>query len=259
MSKNVALVTGSSQGIGEAIARRLSKDGFAVCVSANHNVKGAQRIADEIVEAGGEAIAVAVDVADPASVDAAVDTVASHFGDFTVMVNNAGIAPASPVGSITPELFDQAFHTNVLGTFNGCQSAIRKFRELGHGGKIINATSQGGVVGAAGMSLYCSTKFAIRGITQSFAKEVAPEGILVNAYAPGVVDTPMMRKIAEANGFFGDDGMQEYADKYFTAGIALGRLSTSEDVANGVSFLAGPDSNYMTGQTLIVDGGMQFH
>ena len=140
----------------------------------------------------------------------------------------------------------------------GVQAATRKFRELGHGGKIINATSQAGVVGNPNLMLYCSTKFTIRGITQVAARELAPEGILVNAYAPGIVKTPMMMDIAHqvAVNAGKDD---EWGMGTFSKDIALGCLSEPEDVAAAISFLAGPDSDYVTGHTLEVDGGMQFH
>ena len=149
-------------------------------------------------------------------------------------------------------------HVNVAGTMWGVQAATRKFREFGHAGKIINATSQAGVVGNPNLMLYCSTKFAIRGITQVAARELASEGILVNAYAPGIVKTPMMMDIAHqvAVNAGKDD---EWGMGTFSKDIALGRLSEPSDVAAAVSFLAGPDSDYITGQTIEVDGGMQFH
>ena len=257
MAKKVAMVTGGAQGIGEAIARRLSQDGFAVAV-ADLNLEGAQKLADELNADGGEAVAVKLDVSDSSAVDAAVDEVAERFGDFNVIVNNAGLAPTTPVGTVDQGLFDTVMHVNVAGTMWGVQAATRKFRELGHAGKIINATSQAGVVGNPNLMLCCSTKFAIRGITQVAARELASEGILVNAYAPGIVKTPMMMDIAHqvAVNAGKDD---EWGMGTFSKDIALGRLSEPSDVAAAVSFLAGPDSDYITGQTIEVDGGMQFH
>lgn len=148
-------------------------------------------------------------------------------------------------------------HVNVAGTIWGIQAAVRKFRELKHGGKIINATSQAGVVGNPNLMLYSSTKFAVRGLTQVAARDLAKEGITANAFAPGIVKTPMMMDIAHqvAQNAGKDD---EWGMSTFSKDIAMGRLSEPEDVAAAVAFLAGPDSNYMTGQTLIVDGGMQF-
>lgn len=257
MTQQVALVTGAAQGIGEAIAKRLASDGFAVAVADLNEERAAQVVA-EIEQAGGKALAIKLDVADRDAVHAAVDEAAKKLGDFNVIVNNAGLAPTTPVETITPEMFDKVMHVNVAGTMWGIQAAVRKFRELGHGGKIISATSQAGVVGNPNLMLYGSTKFAIRGITQTAAKDFAAEGITANAYAPGIVKTPMMMDIAHQVGKnAGKD--DEWGMNTFAKDITLGRLSEPEDVAAAVSFLAGPDSNYITGQTIIVDGGMQFH
>lgn len=257
MTQQVAFVTGAAQGIGEAIAKRLASDGFAVAVADLNEERAAQVVA-EIEQADGKALAIKLDVADRDAVHAAVDEAAKRLGDFNVIVNNAGLAPTTPVETITPEMFDKVMHVNVAGTMWGIQAAVRKFRELGHGGKIISATSQAGVVGNPNLMLYGSTKFAIRGITQTAAKDFAAEGITANAYAPGIVKTPMMMDIAHQVGKnAGKD--DEWGMNTFAKDITLGRLSEPEDVAAAVSFLAGPDSNYITGQTIIVDGGMQFH
>ena len=256
MQQEVAFVTGAAQGIGEAIARRLAKDGFAVAV-ADMNTDKAQAVADSINQSEGRAMAVTLDVTDRVQVRSAVEKTATKLGDFNVIVNNAGLGPTTPIDSITPELFDKVYHVNVAGTIWGMQAAVQAFRDRGHGGKIINATSQAGVVGNPNLMLYSSTKFAIRGLTQVAARDLAKEGITANAYAPGIVKTPMMMDIAHQVGAnAGKD--DEWGMSTFSDGIALGRLSEPEDVANAVTFLAGHDSDYITGQTLIVDGGMQF-
>ena len=256
MQQEVAFVTGAAQGIGEAIARRLAKDGFAVAV-ADMNTDKAQAVADSINQSGGRAMAVTLDVTDRVQVRSAVEKTVTTLGDFNVIVNNAGLGPTTPIETITPELFDKVYHVNVAGTIWGMQAAVQAFRDRGHGGKIINATSQAGVVGNPNLMLYSSTKFAIRGLTQVAARDLAKEGITANAYAPGIVKTPMMMDIAHQVGAnAGKD--DEWGMSTFSDGIALGRLSEPEDVANAVAFLAGHDSDYVTGQTLIVDGGMQF-
>ena len=256
-SIKVAMVTGGGQGIGEAICKRLAKDGFAISV-ADLNEENATKVAKSINKNGGNAIAVKVDVADRESVFAAVKETSTKLGGFDVIVNNAGVGPITPIETITPEQFDSVYRINVAGVLWGIQAAQKMFKELGHGGKIINATSQAGVVGNPGLALYCGTKFAIRGITQVAARDLAKDGITSNTYAPGIVKTPMMFGIAhdvgQAAGKSDEWGMETFAKN-----VTLGRLSEPEDVAAGVSFLAGPDSNYMTGQTLIIDGGMQFH
>lgn len=257
MSKKVALVTGGSQGIGEAIAKRLAKDGFAVGLVALDEEK-LQKVATEIENAGGEALPLVADVSDRDAVFTAVAKTAEQFGDFNVIVNNAGLGPTTPIDSITPEQFEKVYGVNVAGVLWGIQAAHQAFNQLGHGGKIINATSQAGVVGNPNLALYSGTKFAIRGITQVVARDLAEEGITVNAYAPGIVKTPMMYDIAHQVGQNAGKS-DEWGMETFAKNIALKRLSDPEDVANVVSFLAGPDSNYVTGQTIIVDGGMQFH
>ena len=257
MTKKVAMVTGGAQGIGEAIVRRLSADGFAVAV-ADLNEAKSKEVATDIEKNGGTAIAVKLDVSDREGFFAAVKEVAEKLGGCDVLVNNAGLGPTTPIDTITPELFDKVYHINVAGDIWGIQAAVEQFKKNGNGGKIINATSQAGVVGNPNLSLYSSTKFAVRGLTQVAARDLAEQNITVNAYAPGIVKTPMMFDIAhEVGKNAGKD--DEWGMQTFAKDIALKRLSEPEDVAAAVAFLAGPDSNYITGQTIEVDGGMQFH
>ena len=140
-SSKVAMVTGGGQGIGEAICRRLAKDGFSVSV-ADLNEVNADKVAKSINQDGGNAIAIKVDVADRKSVFAAVEETSTKLGGFDVIVNNAGVGPITPIDTITPEQFDNVYRINVAGVLWGIQAAHKKFKELGHGGKIINATSQ---------------------------------------------------------------------------------------------------------------------
>ncbi|MFG6077173.1 (S)-acetoin forming diacetyl reductase [Erwinia sp. OPT-41] len=257
MKKKVALVTGSGQGIGKAIALRLAKDGFAVAV-ADYNNQTARQVADEIASAGGKAIAVTVDVSKRDQVIAAVEQARKELGGFDVIVNNAGIAPTTPIEEITAEMVDKVYDINVKGVIWGMQAAIQAFKAEGHGGKIINACSQAGHVGNPELAIYSSSKFAVRGLTQTAARDLAPLGITVNAYCPGIVKTPMWdeidRQVSEAAGKPLGYGTAEFAKR-----ITLGRLSEPEDVSACVSFLAGPDSDYMTGQSLLIDGGMVFN
>lgn len=253
----VALVTGAGQGIGAAIATRLANDGFAVAV-ADMNTETANKVAEKINSNGGRALPIVVNVAERDNVFEAVRTTIQELGGLDVLVNNAGLGPTTPIDTITPEQFDKVYHVNVGGVLWGIQAATEAFKKLGHGGKIINATSQAGVVGNPNSALYSGTKFAVRGITQVAARDLADFGITVNAYAPGIVRTPMMMDIAhEVGQNAGKD--DEWGMQQFAKDITLKRLSEPEDVAAAVSFLAGPDSNYVTGQTIIVDGGMQFH
>ena len=236
MANKVALVTGAAQGISEAIAKRLAKDGFSVVLVARHMDK-LQEVADEIKKNGGEAFPVTADVSKREEVFAAVQKAVDQYGDFNVIVNNAGVAPTTPIDTVTKGDLDYVYTINVYGTIWGIQA---------------------GVVGNPNLTVYSSSKFAIRGITQVVARELAEEGTTVNAFAPGIVKTPMMydiaHKVGQNAGKSDEWGMQTFAKD-----IALKRLSEPEDVANAVAFLAGPDSDYITGQTLEVDGGMQFH
>ncbi|MHA3050021.1 (S)-acetoin forming diacetyl reductase [Acinetobacter sp. ANC 4639] len=253
----VAFVTGAGQGIGEAIALRLASDGFAVAC-ADMNIETAHQVAEKIKQHGGKAIAIQVDVADRDHVFKAVREVVDSLGDLHVVINNAGIAPITPIETITPEIYKRTFDINVGGVLWGIQAAVETFKKLGHGGKIISASSQAGQVGNPDLAVYGGTKFAVRGITQTAAKELAHLGITVNAYCPGIVNTPMMRKVAQD---VADNSNQsfEWGMEQFAQHITLKRLSQPEDVAACVSFLAGPDSDYMTGQAVIIDGGMVFN
>lgn len=253
----VALVVGGGQGIGRAAVERLLADGFKVGLG-DWNFELAQDVAQELGGKEAGIIPVQVDASNRDSVYAAVEETTKEFGGFDVIVNNAGIAPQIPLEDITEEDVDKIFNVNYKGVLWGTQAAAKKFKELGHGGKIINATSQAGVKGNKGIPLYSSTKFAVRGLTQVTARDLADDGITVNAYAPGIVKTPLMKGLAEE--LAENAGKPaEWGWEQFTKDISLGRLSESEDVAKIIGFLAGPDSDYITGQTIIVDGGMVFH
>ena len=257
MKNKVAFVTGAGQGIGAAIALRLAKDGFAVAV-ADYNADTAQQVAGTITRAGGKAVALQVAVARRDRVFAAVEEARRALGGFDVIVNTAGVAPSTPIADITEEVIDKVYNVNVKGVIWGMQAAIQAFAAESHGGKIINACSQAGHVGNPELAVYSSSKFAVRGLTQTAAKDLAAAGITVNAFCPGIVKTPMWeaidKQISEAAGEPAGYGTREFAKR-----ITLGRLSEPEDVAACVSFLAGPDSDYMTGQSLLIDGGMVFN
>jgi len=253
----VALVTGGGQGIGQAIAERLHADGFKVAI-ADLNTEAAGKVADKLGGKDGGASAMHVDVTDRDSVFAAVDQAVSAFGGFDVIVNNAGIAPQSPIEEITPESIEKLFSINFNGVVWGMQAATKAFMKLGHGGKIISAASQAGHVGNPGIGLYSATKFAVRGLSQTAARDLGQYGITVNTYAPGIVKTPLTedlaRKTAESAG-----KPEEWGWQQFPQGTTRGRLAEPEDVAAVVSFLSGPDSDYITGQSILVDGGMVFN
>ena len=254
--KKVALVTGAGQGIGKAIALRLVKDGFAVAI-ADYNDATAKAVASEINQAGGRATAVKVDVSDRDQVFAAVEQARKTLGGFDVIVNNAGVAPSTPIESITPEIVDKVYNINVKGVIWGIQAAATKFKARKQKGKIINASSIAGHDGFAMLGVYSATKFAVRALTQAAAKEYASAGITVNAYCPGIVGTDMWVEIderfSEVTGTPKGETYKKYVD-----GIALGRAQTPEDVAALVAFLASDDSDYITGQAILTDGGIVY-
>lgn len=256
-NNKVAFITGAGQGIGRAIAERLARDGFKISC-ADFNMGTAAETVEAIKQKGGSAIAVKVDVSDRDQVFAAVEETVETLGGLDVVVNNAGIGPSTPIESITPEVFHKVFDINVGGTLWGIQAAVAAFKKLGHGGKIINASSQAGQVGNPNLAVYGGSKFAIRGITQTAAKDLADLGITVNAFCPGIVKTPMMEGIAQEVADEAGESF-EWGMNQFAKDITLKRLSLPEDVAACVSYLAGPDLDYMTGQALIIDGGMVFN
>ena len=255
----VALVTGAGQGIGRGIALRLAADGFDVAIAdiEPQREKGESVVA-EIESLGRKAIFVAADVSKKDEVVAAVDAAAEQLGGFDVIVNNAGIAQIKPILGITEEELDQVWKINTNSVVWGIQAAAAKFEELGHGGKIISAASIAAIQGYPILSAYSASKFAVRGFTQAAAQELAPKGITVNAYGPGIVGTGMWElidaELSKINGKPIGQNLKEAVD-----GIALGRIETPEDVAKVVSFFAGPDSDYVTGQVLLVDGGMLYN
>ena len=257
LKDKVVLVTGAGQGIGRGIALRLAREGAALCLVDMKADKLAE-VAREVEALGAKACTTVADVSDRDAVFAAVDYAEKTLGGFDVIVNNAGIAQVKPLDDVLPEDVDRIFRINVNGVLWGIQAAAKKLRALGHKGKIINACSIAGHDGFALLGVYSSTKFAIRALTQAAAKEYASAGITVNAYCPGVVGTDMWVAIDE--GFSKITGAPKGETyKKYCEGIALGRPETPEDVAAFVSYLAGPDSDYMTGQSLLIDGGMVFN
>ena len=252
----VALVTGAGQGIGRGIALRLAKDGADIAL-VDVKVDKMKAVADEVRELGRKATIFQADVSRRCEVFAAVDHAEEELGRFDIMVNNAGVALVQPLANVTSEDFDRIININVAGVLWGIQAAVEKFKERSQKGKIINASSIAGHEAYPLLGIYSATKFAVRALTQAAAKEFAAYGITVNAYCPGVVGTDMWveidRRMAEITG-------AEIGANYkkFVGGIALGRAETPEDVAAFVSFLAGPDGDYMTGQAPMIDGGMVY-
>jgi meso-butanediol dehydrogenase/(S,S)-butanediol dehydrogenase/diacetyl reductase len=250
----VAVVTGAGRGIGRGIALRLARDGHAVAVN-DVDKASAEAVAHEIAEAGGRSLAVPADVTDRDAVFAMVDRVAAELGSVDIMVANAGIAQVKRLLELTPADLQRMFEVNVFGVVYCMQAAAERMIAQGTGGKLINAASIAAHSGFDYLGHYSATKFAVRALTQAAAKELAQHRITVNAYCPGIVGTEMWNQIDEGLGGYLGTGKGEALAKYSQL-IALGRVQTPEDVAGFVSYLAGPDSDYMTGQSVMIDGGI---
>jgi 3-oxoacyl-[acyl-carrier protein] reductase len=240
----VAIVTGSSRGIGAAIARRLAADGLAVVVNYAGRASDAEKVVQEIQTAGGRAIAVQADVSVPAQVSALFDQAEAAFGGVDVMVNNAGIMQPGlvSVADTDDALFDRLLAINVKGTFNALRLAVKRLRS---GGRIINFSSS--VVGLAlpGYALYAATKSAVETLTNIFAKELRGREITVNAVAPGPTGTDLFL-----------EGKSPEQVAHLAKMAPLERLGRPEDIAGVVSFLVGPDGGWVNGQTLRANGGI---
>lgn len=248
------IVTGSGRGIGRGIALRLARDGHAVAVN-DIDEGSAEAVAAEITAAGGHAVTAAADVTDRDAVFAMVERVAGELGSVDVMVSNAGIAQVKTILELTPDDLARVFGVNVYGVVYCLQAAAERMIAQGGGGKIINAASIAAHSGFDLLGHYSATKFAVRALTQAAAKELAQHGITVNAYCPGIVGTDMWDLIDEQMGARNGNAKGETLAQY-TQLIALGRVQTPDDVAGFVSYLAGPDSDYMTGQSVVIDGGI---
>ncbi len=241
-TQRCAIVTGSSKGIGAAVAERLARDGFAVVVNFASGAQAAEALVAKIEAAGGKAIAVGANVSTPAAVTALFDRAIDTFGGVDVLVNNAGIMKLKPVVETEDALFDQHMAINLKGTFNGLREAARRMRD---GGRIVSFSSS--VIGLyqPTYAAYAATKGAVEAMTHILAKELGKRGITVNAVAPGPVATEL---------FLGDKSEEQVAA--VTKMIPLGRLGEPEDIARVVSFLVGPDGGWVNGQVLRANGGV---
>ncbi len=251
----VAIVTGGAQGIGEGIAARLAKEGCAVAV-ADLNADKAGAVAEAIRAEGGRAIGVRVDVADRAQARAAVDATVSAFGRLDILFNNAGFNKPRPFMDVDEENFNAIMRVNAWGVMVFTQEAARRMMAQGEGGKIVNTASIAGRQGYAEFAPYCASKASVISLTQAAAREFAKHKITVNAFAPGVVVTPLWDGLEQD---MIDKGVIKQKGEFiesFSAGILLGRPSKPVDLAGIAAFLASSDSDYVTGQVIMADGGM---
>jgi acetoin reductase-like protein len=250
LQDKVAIVTGGAQGIGEAIVRAYAAEGARVVIADVAEDK-AQALARDI---GNKALAVRLDVRDPASIEATVKATVERFGGIDILVNNAAVFDMQPLLEATEASFDRQFAINVKGLFFTLQAVAKRMVEQGRGGKIINMSSQAGRRGEPLLPVYCATKAAVISLTQSFGLDLIQHGIYVNAIAPGVVDTPMWDEVdalfAKYEGLAIGQKKREVGEA-----VPLGRMGRPEDYGAPAVFLASSDSDYIVAQTLNVDGG----
>lgn len=243
LSGKIALVTGGGRGIGRAISLELAGRGAAVIVNYNRSAAAADDVVARIEAVGGSARSIQADVSDADQVAAMFKAIIAEYGTVDILVNNAGMTRDNIIMLMKPADFDAVIETNLRSCWLCCKTAARAMMRK-RSGSIINITSVVGIAGNGGQTNYAASKAGIIGLTKSLAKEVAARGVRVNAVAPGFVDTDMTADLSE-----------EIRKKAIEA-IPLGRMGAPQDIAKAVAFLASDDAAYITGQTLVVDGGM---
>ncbi len=242
LSGKVALVTGGSRGIGAAIAKKLAADGAHVAISYSASADAAKSVVADVEAQGVKGAAFKADSADSDAVRSLVRQVAAQFGRLDILVNNAGVFVFKPVQDMTDEEYDHVFDINVRAVFAAVSEAAPI---MGEGGRIITIGSVNGQRAPfAGVALYSATKFAVQGFTRGWARELAPKGITVNVVQPGPIDTDM------------NPADSDFAQVLIST-LAIPRYGKPQEVAEVVAFLAGPESSYVTGAAINVDGGME--
>lgn len=243
LAGQTAVVTGASRGIGRAIALKLASEGASVVINYQGSKERAEAVKAEIEEQGGTAYLYQCNVADFGACEEFLKAVTEQTGRLDILVNNAGITRDGLLMRMSEEDYDAVLNTNLKGTFHCIRFASRQMLKQ-KSGRIINISSVSGVLGNAGQANYSASKAGIIGLTKSAARELASRGIMVNAIAPGFVNTEMT------------EGLSEKVKEGAVAQIPLGRFGEPEDIAEAALFLASESARYMTGQVLHVDGGM---
>jgi NAD(P)-dependent dehydrogenase (short-subunit alcohol dehydrogenase family) len=259
LAGKVAVVTGASRGLGRAIAAALAQAGAGgVVVGYLGDRPGAEASAADVRSLGAGAATVPGDVSDPATHDRLVEAARSAFGRLDVWVNNAGVSVTAPLLETAPADLARMIDVNVLGVFHGSRAAARVMAASGRGGRIVNISSDIGVQGARLFGGYVATKFAVVGLSQVLALELAPEGITVNVVCPGTALTDMVRAELETEAQLAGS-TPDAVERAYREAIPLGRFCAPEDVGALVAFLASDAAGYITGQTLLTNGGAVLH
>ncbi len=244
MLKNkIVLITGAGRGIGRAIAIALAKEGAEVVINYNGSEERAKEVKQTIEENGGKASIYKCNVSDFVACEAMIKDIVKEYGHLDILVNNAGITKDGLIMKMKEEDFDSVLNVNLKGTFNTIRHSARQMLKQ-RSGKIINISSVSGILGNVGQANYAASKAGVIGLTKTMARELGSRGITVNAIAPGFVDTEMTEVLSEE--------IRENACKQ----IILGRFGKPEDIANTAVFLASDKADYITGQVISVDGGM---
>lgn len=245
--RQVAVVTGASRGIGRAIALRLGARGAAVCVNYASRSDAADSVVKEIQAAGGRAVAVAADMADPVAVRGLIERATAELGPISILVNNAGVVVRATLETFDATALERMRRINVGGVVQATCAAVPGMRERGYG-RIVNVGSIAGIGTAlAGSTFYAATKSEVHMLTRRFALELGRHGITVNAVAPGLVRTDLTAGALEERG--------SARERAFAEKTMVGRVGDPADIASAVTFLASPDSGWITAQVLVVDGG----
>ncbi len=242
LPQRIAIVTGASRGIGAAIAQALGQQGRHVILVARQADK-LQQVADTITAAGGKATVRTCDLSDSKAVEALIEGVADEFKRLDILVNNAGITRDNLMMRMSDDEFDSVIQTNLRSVFIACRGALRPMMR-GKWGRIINISSVAGVVGNFGQANYAAAKAGLMGMTKSIAKEMAVKNITANVVAPGFIETDMT------------SGLPQQIKDMATAVTPLKRMGQPREIAAAVAFLASEDAGFVTGHTLVVDGGM---
>jgi len=246
LSNKVAVVTGASKGIGAAIAKHLAAEGAAVVVNYSSSKTDADKVVGEITAQGGKAIAVQANLSKQADIERLFAGTKKAFGRLDILVNNAGVYEFAPLENVTEEHFHKQFNLNVLGLILASQAAVKLFDLAG--GSIINISSLASAKGFPDAAVYSGTKGAVDAITRSLAAELGPRGIRVNAIRPGMVET---------EGTHSAGITESDMRKQVEAQTPLGRIGKPQDIAAAAVFLASADSSWITGETLVISGGLR--